>query len=92
MSDEKHESAPPKSGRRIQESARGAGGKRPSAFTIATMIVGAIAMSLIVWRISKAWRIEYGGGPREPRPIPTTGAWGAPGALGRPPASASSGQ
>lgn len=60
---------------------------KPGPFAIVTLLLGVIAMSLIIWRISKAWRIEYGGGPREPRPIPTTGAFGPPG--GPPPAASS---
>jgi hypothetical protein len=70
-------------GRKTTSNGSGAG-KRPSPFAIATMIAGAIAMSLIVWRISKAWRIEYGGGPREARPIPTGGSFGSPADLVRP--------
>lgn len=60
------------------------GGRRPSLFTVVTMVAGLLAMLLIGWRISKAWRIEYGGGPRDARPVPTTGSFGAPGAPARP--------
>ena len=57
---------------------------RPTLFAILTLLAGGVAMSLLVWRIGKAWRIEYGSGPRDPRPIPTTGSFGAPGALPTP--------
>lgn len=100
MSDEKHDSAPPKGAQATKEApgeareGRPAGalserqapprGRRTSLFTVVTMAAGLIAMLLIGWRISKAWRIEYGSGPRDARPIPTTGAWGPPGASPRP--------
>lgn len=80
------EAEAPVSGERTKaERARQA---RARLFTIVTVIAGVIAMSLLVWRIARAWRIEYGGGPRDPRPIPTTGAFGAPGALPTPMRSA----
>ena len=53
--------------------------KKPSFFAIVTVLLGVIAISLIVWRISKAWRLVYGDGPREVIPIPTGGSYGAPG-------------
>lgn len=80
------EAAGPVSGERTKGAKAPRG--RPGLFTIVTVIAGVIAMSLIVWRIQKAWRIEYGSGPRGPRPIPTTGAFGAPGALPAPMRSA----
>lgn len=86
MSDDGHEKAPAKSGGGVERAGSGAR-RRPSLFMIATMIAGAIAMSLIVWRISRAWRIEYGGGAPGAKGIPTTGSFGAPGAPGLPQAS-----
>lgn len=53
--------------------------KKPSFFAIVTVLLGVIAISLIVWRISKAWRLVYGDGPREVIPIPTGGSYGPPG-------------
>ncbi|MEZ4309363.1 MAG: hypothetical protein R3F14_15100 [Polyangiaceae bacterium] len=83
------EEAPPPSGQEPKIAPRAgataaSAPPRRSLFAIVTLVAAAIAMSLIVWRITKAWRIEYGGGPREPRPIPTTGAFGAPGDYARP--------
>ncbi|MBK8252070.1 MAG: hypothetical protein IPK82_05315 [Polyangiaceae bacterium] len=74
----------------IKKVATAAQTKKPGVFAIVTLLLGLVAMSLIVWRIGKAWRIEYGNGPRGPRPIPTTGAFGAPGDVGRPPPPAAS--
>ncbi len=62
---------------------------RPGVFAIVTLLAAIVAMSLLVWRITKAWRVEYGGGPRDPRPIPTTGSFGAPGAQPTPPTTSS---
>lgn len=54
--------------------------KKPSAFSIVTLVLGVIAIALIAWRISKAWNLQYGDGPREPPPpIPTGGSYGPPG-------------
>lgn len=85
MSDETRDTAPPRSGRQRKKTAPEPERKGPSLFTVVTVIAGVIAVALILWRISKAWRIEYGGGPREPQAIPTGGAWGPPGGGARPP-------
>lgn len=53
--------------------------KGRTAFSIVTVALGVIAIVLLVWRISKAWRIEYGGAPRGPQGIPTGGSFGPPG-------------
>lgn len=53
--------------------------KRRTVFSIVTVALGVIAIVLLVWRISKAWRIEYGGAPRGPQGIPTGGSFGPPG-------------
>lgn len=58
-------------------------GPRRSLFVTITFVLGAVAMSLIVWRISRAWRLEYGSGAPPSRPIPTTGSFGAPSDLAR---------
>ncbi|MFO0591712.1 MAG: hypothetical protein U0441_29465 [Polyangiaceae bacterium] len=51
-----------------------------SAFSIVTLVLGVVAIALIAWRISKAWNLQYGDGPREPPPpIPTGGSYGPPG-------------
>lgn len=53
--------------------------KKPSFFAIVTVLLGAVVISLLVWRISKAWNLVYGDGPREVVPIPTGGSYGPPG-------------
>jgi len=58
--------------------------RRQTIFSIVTIALGVIAIALIVWRISKAWRIEYGGAPREPPGIPTGGSFGPPGGAAAP--------
>jgi hypothetical protein len=58
--------------------------KGPSLFAVITLIAGVIAIGLLLWRISKAWRIEYGGAPREPPGIPTGGSFGPPGGTALP--------
>lgn len=65
-------------------------GKKQSLFSALTIALGVIAVVLIAWRISKAWRIEYGGAPRGPTEIPTGGSFGPPGGAAAPSASATS--
>jgi hypothetical protein len=60
---------------------------RAKVFAIVTVAAGVIAIVLIVWRITKAWRIEYGGEPREPPGIPSGGSFGPPGGFGAPTAT-----
>lgn len=55
--------------------------RRTSVFAIVTLIAAVIAMSILVWRIGRAWRIEYGGEPRPQRPVPTSGSFGPPGGV-----------
>ena len=54
--------------------------KKPTVFSIVTLLLGVIAIALLAWRISRAWNLQYGDGPREPPPpIPTGGSYGPPG-------------
>lgn len=85
MSDVTRETAPPRSGRQRKKTPPEPERKGPSLFTVVTVIAGILAVALILWRISKAWRIEYGGGPRERPAVPAGGAFGPPGGAPRPP-------
>lgn len=39
---------------------------RARIFAAVTIVVGAVIIVMLVMRIARAWKIEYGGGPRGP--------------------------
>lgn len=58
--------------------------KRAAVFAAVTITLGVIAIVLLALRLGRAWILEYGHGPRPPRPMPTESSFGTPGGPGAP--------